>query len=282
MRKTLLILALAVCGIIVLVIALSSHNTPKKITVHHQNYVALGDSVSAGVGLEYYSDSSACDRTNQSYPNIVSSSLNFNLSNLSCSGATLSSGILGQQDVNDLMVSSQLNQLFEQSRPSLISLTIGANDIQWTDIISKCYISVCGTADDTAGVNARLTSMTSNMNLALSKIQNNYKTNIPDVIVTGYHQVFPSNAGNCTDLKGIDPSELAWGRLQQQNLNNAIQSVVATFPFAKFAAVNFDGHELCSSDSWVQGLNDSAPYHPTLAGQQEYAKQVISIYRSFK
>ena len=282
MKKTILLIAIII-GVFTLILI---HNTGQKTTTTtntiKQNYVALGDSVAAGVGLEYYSDSSACDRTNQSYPNIVASSLNFNLTNLACSGATLPNGILGQQDVNDLNLSPQVSQLFKLKKPSLITLTIGANDIGWTNIITKCYTSECGSASDTAGVNAALVSMSNNLSTALTQIKNNYGSSVPEVIVTGYHQVFPTSSLSCGDLTGIDATELTWGRSQQANLNSNIQAIVAQYSFAKFAPVNFSGHELCTTDSWVQGLSDNAPYHPTAEGQQEYANSVISSYKSTK
>ena len=36
-----------------------------------------------------------------------------------------------------------------------------------------------------------------------------------------------------------------------------------------FTAVHpsFEGHELCSSQPYVQGLHDAAPLHPTAAGE---------------
>ena len=124
--------------------------------------------------------------------------------------------------------------------------------------------------------------MQTNLTTFLQDIQSNYKTDVPDVIVTGYHQVFPVGQATCADLTGINANELSWGRQQQQALNSAIQSVVSQYSFAKYAAINFTGHELCTTNSWVQGLNATAPYHPTVAGQQEYANQVVAAYRTFK
>ncbi len=92
-----------------------------------RSYAALGDSVAAGVGLTDASDASACDRTNQSYPRIIAGS-QYKLTNLACSGATLNEGVLGTQTVNNLQVPSQLSQLFKQSRPNIISLTVGSVD----------------------------------------------------------------------------------------------------------------------------------------------------------
>lgn len=272
-------------AIALVAIGVAGFNHPGKSkapVASHNSYVALGDSIAAGVGLENYSDSSACDRTNQSYPNLVAHSLNLKLINLACSGATLPLGILDKQDVNQLAVSSQLDQLFSQPRPDLITLTVGANDIEWTTFIEKCYTGECGNADDSATVNELLATLSINLQNSLSQIQSHYKTAVPRVILTGYHQVFPAGTATCSDLNGIDPSELAWGRQQQASLNNTISTVASMYSFARYAPINFSGHELCTADSWVQRISANDPYHPTDAGQAEYARQVINADKLFK
>lgn len=241
-----------------------------------KTYVALGDSVVAGVGLNEDSDSSACNRTNQSYPNKVSAKLNYTFKNIACSGATLPEGILGAQNVNQLAVTPQLKQLFALPKPSLISITVGANDVQWTSVIAKCYTSECGTPEDAARVASNLAAVSANLRTALAQIQTHYGQNAPRVIVTGYHQVFPTgNVANCSDLKGIDASELSWGRQLQTSISDTLRDATMGYSFVTFVPVDYTGHELCTADSWVQGLNDKQPYHPTEAGQAAFASAII-------
>lgn len=252
-------------------------------TAARERYAALGDSVAAGVGLQPDSDPSACNRTDASYPNQAAARLNLQLQNIACGGATLPAGILGKQDVNRLMVAAQLDQLFALPKPKLVTLTVGANDVGWTELIAKCYTGTCGTAQDTAAVQARLDTLAANMRQALGNMQNHYAAAPPDLIVTGYYQVFPDTIpATCRDLQGIDANELAWGRQQQAAINSTIQTAVADFPFAKFAGIDFSGHELCAADPWVQGIGDKQPYHPTAAGQTAYAKQIVTAAKAFK
>jgi lysophospholipase L1-like esterase len=282
-RKIIIALvALSVSGLFISLI--SQHpSKPQTHILKMQSYTALGDSVAAGLGLETYSDSSACDRTNQAYPDLVAKDLNLKLDSLACSGATLGSGILGQQTVNQLALQPQITQLFKQPEPYLITMTIGANDIDWTGLIAKCYTGECGNAADTASVNQSLATLTTNLTTALNELEAHYIQVKPIVIVTGYHQVFPAtNTPACSDLTGIDASELSWGRQVQANLNLTIKNVVSKYSFAKFAPVDFSGHELCTANSWVQGLDGNDPYHPTNAGQAEYARQVVSAVKTLK
>ena len=272
---------LVVAAIVVFVIL---RDTPvDQITVTPtKTYIALGDSVAAGVGLKNDSDSSACNRTNEAYANQAAKQLNYQLTNIACSGATLPAGILGKQEVNKLALTAQLDQLFAIKEPDLITMTVGANDAHWTEVIKKCYISVCGSNADTLAVNQDLATMQKNLQTALATIKSQYDNKEPTVLVTGYYQVFPNDDGaSCTDLIGISDTELAWGRQLQSSINDAIQEVVTrNSATAKFVPVSFAEHELCTKDSWVQGLTEPQPYHPTAAGQAAIAKQVVSATRA--
>ena len=263
--------------------AVSRHSAPSRpVTVPTKSYVALGDSVAAGIGLSPYSDASACNRTDQAYPKIIAQTDSYKLTSLACSGATMAAGINGPQTVNDLAVRSQLDQLFglpKSMQIRQISITIGANDMGWTDILTRCYATVCGTEADTSGVDARLATVTNNMQTVLQKISDHYGASVPPVIVTGYYQLLPAALANCPEMTGLDASELQWERSQEDKLNATLQASVVGHPFARYAAIDFSGHELCTADSWVQNSSAPAPFHPTAAGQREYARKYERILK---
>jgi lysophospholipase L1-like esterase len=277
MRKTMVIVAaVGILAIAAIVNPFHNHEskTLKKPTTSGL-YVAMGDSVAAGLGLETYSDASACNRTNQSYPKLVAAQKNLKLVSLACSGATLDAGITGTQTVNDLALKPQLDQLFALPQPQLITLTIGANDLGWTELLTKCSTSTCGTADDTALVDARLASVTTNLQSVLQKISEHYGSKLPRVVVTGYYQLLPPALQNCPEMTGLDAAELSWQRAQEDKLNATLQKVVSGQSLSSFAPVDFSGHELCTDASWVQNISAPAPFHPTNTGQQAYLKSVL-------
>ncbi len=269
---------IAVACVIVLLVR-GNNNTPAPAkVVYSKHYVALGDSVAAGVGLKDYTDSSACDRTKQAYPTKLASSLQYGLQNVACSGATIPAGIMGPQNVNNLMVKAQLAALFAMPKPDLITLTIGANDAHWTQVIQRCYVAECGSDNDTAAVSASLALVKANITELMDRLQQQYGTAVPRVMVTGYHQVFPSTVPkSCTDLSGINAGEIAWGRQLQAGINTSISEALNGYEFATFVPIDFTGHELCTADPWVQGLSDNAPYHPNNVGQMQYAKQINMV-----
>ena len=93
------------------------------------NYVALGDSYSSGVGAgSYTSESGSCDRSLSAYPalwanaNAVSS-----FTFAACSGATTAD-----------VANSQLAGL--SSATSLVSITIGGNDENFSSIMEDCNL----------------------------------------------------------------------------------------------------------------------------------------------
>lgn len=237
-----------------------------------KKYVALGDSVAAGVGLTPDRDSSACGRTNQSYPYLISQKLHYELTDFSCTGATLPAGIVGGQIVNKLMETPQLDSLFNSQRPEVISITIGANDAGWTEFIGECYLARCGTPGDIAKFDARLETVSHSLRDTLSKIAEHFGNKQPLVLVTGYYHVFPLPGPNCSDLNGIDPGEMSFIRHQQEAITAAVKVAVSESPSTRFVPLDFSGHELCNRIPWVQGLGDKQPYHPTAAGQVEIAR----------
>lgn len=246
-----------------------------------KTYVALGDSVAAGVGLRNDSDSSACDRTDQSYPHQLANldtATKYKLINLACRGATLAAGINGPQDVNRLAVKPQLEQLFAQPKPDIVTLTIGANDANWVRFITSCYAANCATPAQSAAFAAQLPVISSAYQQALKSIETHYAqpgTKPPQVLVTDYYHLYPAAATNCADTAGVDANEQQWVRQQITLLNDSIMRVVEPFEaFASFVRIDFTGHEACSSDPYIQGINDKEPFHPTASGQGAIARQI--------
>ncbi|MDL2363081.1 MAG: SGNH/GDSL hydrolase family protein [Patescibacteria group bacterium] len=263
-------------GLIVVLVSdrSTTDKTPTNSTPSKQ-YVAFGDSVAAGEGLPTYTDSSACNRTKQSYPNLFAKASNYRIRNYSCSGATLSGGILGGQVVNDLPLESQLSALKTNEKPDLITITAGANDIQWTTILRNCAVTDCGTDSDSAEVDARLLQVKDNLATVLSRIHDMYPVNSPRVILTSYYQLLPEALPNCLEATGLTQSEVTWERAQQTKLNQTIEAATKAQAFAQYKEVDFTGHELCSADPWIQDLTAKAPFHPTEAGQTAYLKALL-------
>lgn len=241
-------------------------------------YVALGDSVAAGIGLPEYSDSSACNRTTQSYPNILADAGNYQLTNLSCSGATIEQGIDGAQTVQGLSLPAQLDALSELPKPTLITITIGANDINWTKLL-RCYTEDCASETSQAEDRKLLGLLMPELGRVLLEINTRYDFSPPRVLLTGYYNIASTSNENCSDTNGIAAAEKTYISEVISLLNKTIEVSAAGYEFATYVPIDFANHELCANEPWIQGIRDKAPFHPNETGHKAIASQLMAIIR---
>jgi len=115
--------------------------SPTPIPTGEIDYFALGDSIAAGHGLPEGGDVEFCRQSARAYPNKVRDALRtryekVNFYFLACSGATakVPDAKTLKQDPKKFLqnqVDFVLANLFD--RPTLVSITIGANDFEWAD-----------------------------------------------------------------------------------------------------------------------------------------------------
>lgn len=282
MKKIILPLVAFIIILFYFVVFFNNHKKSNQITLknHVSSYIAMGDSVAAGLGTGNYIDASACDRSSKSYPVILAHDLGMKLIDLACSGAKLSSGVLGSQTVNDLALPSQLSVLESQStRPKIITITIGANDINWTHYLSECYKAVCDSPQNTASINQSENILSSQLTTLFSDLKQFYKNTLPTVYLTSYYQTLPlSPINSCSDMTNLSSNDLVWINQELTSLNNVLQQATINYSFVQYIPVNFAGHQLCENNTWIQGLTNTAPFHPNSLGQLDYAKAIVAKY----
>jgi lysophospholipase L1-like esterase len=232
-------------------------------------YVALGDSVAAGAGLPN-SDGTVCDRSTQAYPYRVAAGLNTSVTQLACSGAKVNDGIYGDQERGGVKISPQLDAAFASGTPGIITMTVGANDVRWTQFLTKCQVATCGTAFDDATAKVLRADLRVELYWALHKIEQKSNGKPPTVLLNGYYAPIADTV--CPGTERITAAERSWIRARTADLNQAIYSVTPWFSFAHYVPVSFAGHEVCSSAPWIQGLSDPAPFHPYATGQDAIAR----------
>lgn len=240
-------------------------------------YAALGDSVAAGIGLPTPDNSSSnpvtCGRSPQSYAFTVASASNMTLRHGACSGATVGD-LFTKQGVKGPNITAQLDYAFAAGKPSLITITAGANDAHWDEFIRGCYASRCANSVTTGLANSYLVALQAKLYVAFTSIQSRSNGTPPPVIITGYYNPL---SHDCTQYQSnITSDEIDWLSAETAALNQTIQDVSAQYNFVTFVPVDFTGHDICSGDSWIQGLADIAPFHPTATGQQAIAQAVLS------
>lgn len=254
-------------------------SSPAKPTSN--TYVALGDSVAAGLGLlpaaTGTSTDAQCGRSTAAYPNTVATNLGLPLITAACSGAT-AGDLFTKQSVSGPNIAAQLDTAFANGTPKVISITAGANDAHWAEFIRLCYATNCNTSNYTYAYRAYLAVLKAKLTYAFADIYTRSGGKPPKVVVTGYYN--PLSTACTTQQQNITSGEISWLTTATASLNQTIQNAAGTYAsFVHYVPVSFAGHDICSSQPWVQGVNDPAPFHPTAAGQAVIAKAVTAAAR---
>lgn len=229
-------------------------------------YAALGDSYSSGVGTGSYTLDSACKRSVYAYPYLwAQKHAGTALSFVACSGAKTSD-----------LLSTQIQAV--TSSTTLVTMTIGGNDIGFANLIYQCTLSDCSAALDSTRAN-----LESTLGAALDRVFTTVKSRAAPaatVIVLGYPHVFSGTT--CFGSLGISSTE----ETKANQLSDALDTVIKTHAAAdgvtyKSAIAAFTGHAVCSSSPWLNGLNlfnTGESYHPNKAGHSSgYLPLVTSV-----
>jgi hypothetical protein len=309
--------------------------------------VALGDSVAAGEGINFgyywngtswsqagtdaplWVDTTAamgdnyqsCDQSSLSYDRLLYGQ-GYKVYSMACTGASAMYGVLGAEPVGSGTVPAQLggsctgcasdSNYYDAHNPDIVTLTVGADDINFSSYLNDCYNPTYGTCN-TSGNSSTLTSLLSSekTNLRSLLTELNRRAGIAgknvEVVVTNYYNPFPSTYTSCIDTSasvlngtypgiGITSAEQSWIVSELSSLNSNISSEVTyaqshdshlTMKLADISGAML-GHQLCDSNPWVYGPSidypsigggpgsSPAPFHPTPAGQAAIAAIVAS------
>ena len=231
--------------------------------------VVIGDSTAAGWGLPWgpkpSDEDKACGRSSDAYADDLASANNWNVLNLACGSATILNGLLGPEVLyNGAVAAPQFPRAETATHAKLIIVSVGADDLSWSVMTRLCAATtVCNDKVSSAYFGQLLDSFTRNyydLLMDLVKLPGH-----PAVLINKYYSPFGSSIG-CLRQYGMTPAKekVLLSRLAQ--LNTVLTTGAAQFGFG-VANPQFTGHELCTSDPYVQGPSDPAPLHPNAAGE---------------
>jgi lysophospholipase L1-like esterase len=232
-------------------VALSTALTPAEAA--SVRYVALGDSYSSGVGTG--SESGSCDRSPQAYGPLWAARNAASFTFAACSGAKI-------PDV----IRSQLPAL--RSTTTLVSVTIGGNDVGFGTIMKTCVLSSDSACRNS--VSSGVSTAKSTLPGELSTMFSGIRAHAPNarIVFLGYPRFYDLAVPACIGLS----------RTKHVTLDNGINALDTVLQAAAarngvtFADVRgrFSGHELCSGSGWLHSVDFARvgeSYHPTAAGQ---------------
>jgi len=231
--------------------------------------VVIGDSTASGWGLPWGPNPSdldkACGRSPDAYASDLAAANNWNVLNLACGSATILNGLIGPEVLsNGQIAAPQLPEAEAASHAKLIIVSVGADDLSWSVMTRLCAAAaVCNDKVSSAYFSQLLDSFTRNYYELLSDLDR--LPGHPAVLVNQYYSPFGSSIG-CLRGYAMTPAKERVLRSRLGQLNTVLAQGAGLFGFG-VAAPQFTGHELCTTDPYVQGPGDPAPLHPNAAGE---------------
>lgn len=229
--------------------------------------VVMGDSTASGWGLRPLPQGSkadlACNRSIDSYARDLADANGWHVTNLACSDATIAEGVLGPQQHNGRLMPAQITDP-AVSKASVVILSIGANDVEWGNLLRVCAVSPsCDDRAARAYFQQHLASFSAEYLQLLSDLQ--LLPNHPQVLVNLYYS--PIDPGDdCLARAGVTREKQQSVLTTLAALNSILEKGAKAASF-QVAQPDFSGHGVCSDSPYVQGPDAHAPFHPTAAGE---------------
>lgn len=259
----------------------------------------IGDSTAAGVGNRQIASPGAydevCGRSQDGYAVVLASALRVSTTNLACSSATITSGLLDSQVEGVTTIPAQVGVLKSLTSLRAVVVSTGANDVGWADFLRLCYgLERCDDQLAERLFQNRLDEFRIRYAHLLQQLA--ALPSRPEVIITGYYDPF-GDAFDCPALRdpaapavpppgyGFAPDRdrdpqvklrVKIGPLRSElaQLNEVLAEGAEAFGF-RSVTPSFEGHALCAEQPWVQGMSQRYPFHPNAAGELAIAASLL-------
>jgi lysophospholipase L1-like esterase len=320
----------------------ASPEAGSKPLVVPRSIVQLGDSIASGegtlYGYTYDTDSDEwtggnvdvtwpppypdCHVSPDAYVNKVAKSFDAAFQQFACTGASFASGIsaaevasgktLRPAEFGNWATKQDLNAEYDTAKPDLVIVTLGADDVQFSDIVEDCVkngYKYYWDIEDLECVDANpgstiendffdfLPTLKKNYSTLVSWIEARAKANdvpAPKIVFTNYANPLPAAGVKCNDTSYLYPDQVQYLASLLAQMNGIIESAikalndknVAMADISKAYQVAGVDHRWCSDDPWAYGLSiyhftdpdsfySQAPFHPTPDGQESIAEAVV-------
>jgi len=238
------------------------------------DYVALGDSYSAGTGTgtdweDWTSEASICQRTKQAYPYLLHAvHTGWKFIDKACHGA-----------VTGDVINSQVNALTENTK--WVTYTIGGNDAGFKEVLTACWHfggSGCTNAIEKAKgiIEGTLPTRLDEINHLIK-----LKAKWAKVIVLDYPRLFKEKPEDCdtwTFFLVADMEKMnKLSKLIGEKLDQAALRAGPNFIFKSVIPI-FGPHALCDAQPWINNYSDSPEletFHPNKLGHAQGYYQVV-------
>jgi lysophospholipase L1-like esterase len=241
-----------------------------------EEYVALGDSFTAGPLIPVQVPIFGCLKSNNNFPNLTARELGLPLKDASCSGAETEDMENPQGVSPDGPNPPQFSRL--SSTTSIVTLQIGGNDIGFSGIAEDCVSTKNkGTpcqdryvVDGRDEISERIQATAPLVAAVLQGIKE--RSPSARILVVNYAAILPHSGPGCWPQMPITDGDVPYVRAKQEELNAmlAAQAAAAGAEVIDWYAASV-GHDACQPPviRWVEPVvpvNAAAPVHPNLGG----------------
>ncbi|MGH2629559.1 MAG: GDSL-type esterase/lipase family protein [Actinomycetota bacterium] len=229
--------------------------------------IVMGDSTAAGLGgpplPDAAPDDEACERSAFAFARTLGRVNDWNVDNLGCSGATIDHGVLGAQTADGRRIPPQLAVAKRATAPEVVIVNVGANDLHWSTLVFLCGAAEsCDNRALTAYFQRSLDDFTQDYYELLRQLAT--LPGDPLVVINRYYVPFDPRL-DCLEGLGLTQEKLEVLLERLATVNQVLAQGAETFGY-RSVQPDFEGHELCTDQSYVQGPEDPAPLHPNARG----------------
>lgn len=237
---------------------------PARYVPLRNEYVAIGDSFTSGVGSRtYFDDGTDCQRSPRAFPVLAAARVSASLVFEACVGA----------DTGDVLA-DQLDEL--DAATALVTVMVGGNDAGFAGVLTECakpwWAGDCGDRTDDAQ-----DFIADTLPGRLDDVYGAVRSRAPSARVTviGYPRLFMGE--DCNGGTWFSPGEQRDLDATADLLDDVTSERAAAHGFGFVdPRPAFTGHAVCDDVEWVNGLSSpvTESYHPNRAGQAGYADLV--------
>jgi lysophospholipase L1-like esterase len=250
-----------------------------------QSYVALGDSYAAGPFIPVQIPPWGCLKSDHNYAHLAAPDLALELRDPTCSGAE-TDDMTQPQNVDPEPNPPQFDSLAADT--SVVTLTIGGNDIGFSEIARNCFSSspegspcrdryVVNGVDE---VSRRIAETAPKVAAVLQGIQ--ARAPAATTYVVNYLAILPDSGPGCWPQMPVAEGDVPWLRDKEKELNQMLADQAAAHgaTLVDWYTASI-GHDACQPPGvkWVEGpvpMNAAAPVHPNLLGMEAAADLVVA------
>jgi lysophospholipase L1-like esterase len=254
------------------------------------DYVALGDSYAAGPLIPLQNGTPpGCARSDHNYPSLTAQSIaSATFVDVSCSGAR-TDDLSAPQETEAGTNPAQLDALSTDT--DLVTLSIGGNDIGFSEIVQECATrspaepdgAACRDFYNSSGSDelaARIDAAAPDVLAGLVGIRE--RSPDADILLVGYPTIVPDDGPGCFPAVPFSPGDTQYLRETTKHLDDmlAAQASIAGATYVDTYTPTI-GHDICTlpGTKWIEGLaptSPAAPMHPNALGMEAMSAAVVA------